>query len=364
MNKIKILKFLDNTIGKQAVSLCRLFRHKKAIPEKLSKFLIIRPGGIGDAVLLLPAIDVIKYKFPDAIIDVLCEKRNHGIFLMKKTINTIYLYDRGVDILRCLRNEYDVVIDTEQWHRLSAVVAYLTGAPMRIGFSTNERKGLFTHTVPYSHDEHEVRSFLNLLKPLMGDTSGIKPEPPFMDIPEEFPGHLLPITLKGDDKIVSICPGATVRERRWGGDKFGAVARNIDDKGYKVLILGGEGDRGDAKKIMAQAEDCIDLTGRTTLSDVAFLLRLSRLFIGADSGILHIAYAVGTPTVSLFGSGIEKKWAPPGEKHIVLNKHLSCSPCTRFGYTPECKRDVECLKNISVDDVIRAAWIILDSSGL
>ena len=139
------------------------------------------------------------------------------------------------------------------------------------------------------------------------------------------------------------------------------MAKALINKGYKIVILGSDPDREDADRINKYTgNNCIDLTGKTSLMDVAVILKKSRLLVTADSGLMHIAYAVGTPTVSLFGSGIEKKWAPRGKKHIVINNHLDCSPCTRFGYTPRCKRGVKCLSSISIDAVTEAVGEILE----
>jgi len=85
------------------------------------------------------------------------------------------------------------------------------------------------------------------------------------------------------------------------------------------------------------------------------------LLITGDSGVLHIAVGVGTRTVSLFGPGIEKKWAPSGDCHMVLNKGLSCSPCTRFGYTPTCRIGARCLAEITVGEVEDAVIRLLTS---
>ena len=126
------------------------------------------------------------------------------------------------------------------------------------------------------------------------------------------------------------------------------------------MILGSRADRTEAEEIKKYAGDSIDLTGKTSLIDVASLLKQCRLLITADSGMMHIAVAVGTPTVSLFGSGIRKKWAPRGNKHIVLDQRLACSPCTKFGYTPRCRNNVECLSSITTDEVIEAADTLLD----
>jgi ADP-heptose:LPS heptosyltransferase len=300
-----------------------------------------------------------KAKLPDADIDVLCEKRNFEIFSLIDEMNKVYLYDKGLDLLTCLKNKYDAVIDTEQWHRLSAAVAYLTGAPVTIGFDTNERARLFTHRIPYSHDDYEVCSFYNLIEPLTGRIQDFKINESFSDIPDKFPSYFLPRSFKGDNRIISIFPGASVVERRWGGERFAKVAKILDARGYTVVILGSHAEREDAEKIKGQTPACVDLTGKTNLRDVANVLKISRLLITADSGLMHMAYAVGTPTISFFGSGIEKKWAPGEEKHIVLNKRLECSPCTRFGYTPRCKRNAECMKLITVEDVYDKAIELL-----
>ncbi len=359
MNKIKLLKFFDRIIGTPLVFLLSLIDYRKATLLQIKRILFIRPGGIGDAVLLLPAIDALKSRFPDSDIDILCEKRNAEIFRLSNVIDNIYLYDRGLDLFRSLKNKYDVVIDTEQWHRLSAVVAYLSGATIRIGFDTNERAKLFTHRIPYSHGDYEVYSFLHLIEPLIDGSCDFKADEPFINIKNDVASHLQD-ELKNKDRVIAIFPGASVMERRWGGDKFGAVAKILSDKGYDIIILGSDADRADDERIKKHAGNCVDLAGRTNLRDIAAVLKKSRLLITADSGLMHIAYAVGTPTVSLFGSGIEKKWAPEGKGHVVINKNLGCSPCTRFGYTPHCKRDVECLSLISVEDVVAAVKTILD----
>jgi lipopolysaccharide heptosyltransferase II len=362
MNKIKFLKLFDKVVGKPFVWLLSIrWEDKKEIPEKFKKVLFIRPGGIGDAVLLLPAIHLLRENFPDSYIDVLCEKRNADIFRFSRDINRIYLYDKGFDLLKYIWNRYDVVIDTEQWHRLSAIVAYLTNAPIRIGFDTNERGRLFTHRIPYSQDDYEVYSFLHLIDPITEKPLSFDVNKSFIDterISLSCSSFLKEI--KNNDEYIAIFPGASVKERRWGGEKYGQVAKVFQDRGYKIVIFGSHADTEDAAKIKEYADNSLDLTGKTFLKEVAAILKYCKLLITADSGLMHIAYAVGTSTVSLFGSGIEKKWAPRGKKFIVINKHLSCSPCTKFGYTPRCKRNVECLSSISVAEVIKAVEMILN----
>jgi lipopolysaccharide heptosyltransferase II len=353
MNKIALLKSVDKVLGRLLVSLLgKNDNEQKPHVPMSGKILVIRPGGIGDAVLLLPSIQRLKSAFPDSVIDVLCEKRNAGVFELSEETGRLFLYDRGLELFKCLRNNYDVVIDTEQWHRLSAVVAFFTKAPVRIGFDTNERRKLFTHAVSYSHDLYEVYSFFHLIESVADIAPVFNPDEPFVRIREAIPSRLLPDTGR---EIIAVFPGASVAERRWGGEKYGLLAKALQDKGYQLVILGSTADGAEAARIKEIAPDCVNLTGMTSLREAAIILKHSRLLVTADSGIMHIAYAVGAPTVSIFGSGIEKKWAPVGKAHIVFNKHLACSPCTRFGYTPHCMNKIECLASVSVEEVIKAA---------
>ncbi len=364
MNKIRLLKDIDSLIGKPLVSaLCLIRRKERRASGYPQKILVIRPGGIGDAVLLFPALKAIKIRFPQARVDVLCEKRNAGVIRLAEGIDAIYLYDRKYDLLTCIRNGYDLVIDTEQWHRLSAVVCSLTHAPTRIGFDTNERARLFTHRIPYSHDDYEVYSFLRLLEPLCPGTAVFDADAPFID-----PGHIsishLPWPSGKEGAVVAIFPGASVPERRWGGDRFGEVAGALREKGHGIVVLGSAGDTDDARRIGKYAPESVDLTGRTSLGEAAAVMKRCGLLITADSGLMHLAYAVGTPTVSLFGSGIEKKWAPRGRDHVVINRRLNCSPCTLFGTTPPCGRATACLSSIGVDEVKKAAFGVLGGNRI
>lgn len=357
MNKIKLLKTIDRIAGKLIVSFIgsKNLTSNNSLSE-LKSILIIRPGGIGDAVLLLPAINMLKTSLPHSNIEILCEKRNAGIFELCNDIKRVFLYDQDFELVKCLRNRYDAVIDTEQWHRLSAVISYMIKSPVKIGFDTNERRKLFTHKIAYSHEDYEVYSFLNLIKPLIIFSMEFNTEIPFIDIKDKIPSKFL---LDKGKEIIAIFPGATVPERKWGGDKYGLVAKALQDKGYSIIILGSHADKNEAEKIKKQASDSIDLTGKTSLKETAIILKHCCLLITADSGLMHIAYGVGTPTVSLFGSGIEKKWAPQGKNHITLNKYLPCSPCTKFGYTPPCPNNFKCMNLISVAEVISASEKIL-----
>jgi len=338
-----------------------LSRPPAASGKSIQNILIIRPGGIGDAVLLIPAIIALKNAYPHACISVLAEKRNSAIFSLCPEVDAIFNYDKPAEIFAVLRGTYDVVIDTEQWHRLSAVVARCLRATQSIGFATNERKKLFTHAIGYSHDAYEVRSFKELLTPLMGTVSA-NPDANFLMIPTDAARHATQMLESFSGKrVVALFPGGSIPERRWGSDRFHILAQLLMKRGYAVVVVGGDDDRESGAEITRNLGiNAITLCGKSSLIETAAVLQEAAILISGDSGILHIGYGLGIKTVALFGPGIEIKWAPRGKNHVAINKNLSCSPCTKFGYTPHCKNDAACMKQISAAEVYSAAITLLE----
>lgn len=346
------MKAFDNFIG-NILALIFPAPKRKEVTFPITSLLLIRPGGIGDAVLLAWAIHFIKKIHPQVCISVLVEHRNEGVFLLVPKVDNVFCYDCPRDFIQVLLGRYDVVIDTEQWHRLSAVVARLVRAPVKIGFATNERLRMFTHSVPYSHEDYEADSFRRLLVPLGIDQKLVDQGAPFLKVPvlaSQKAASLLESL--GGKAFVVIFPGASIPERRWGSEHFSVVARCLAENEYRVVVVGGREDREQGEIIVGAGG--LNLAGLTSLVETAAVIARSRLLISSDSGVLHIAVGLGVPTLSLFGPGIAAKWAPRGDDHIVINKNFPCSPCTRFGYTPKCPINAKCMADITVDEVVDA----------
>lgn len=361
MTRIQLLKLLDSSAGAPAIRLAARVAPRLRGDGVPTSILFIRPGGIGDAVHLIPAINAVKAAYPGAVIDILAERRNSAIFGLCPHVRTLFRYDLPVELLRALHASHDVVIDTEQWHRLSAVMARLTRAPVLIGYATNERCRMFTHPVAYSHDDYEVESFFHLLAPLgieHAQAAGRFLAPPAM---AAVRASMLLESVAGMPFVV-LFPGASIEERKWGAGKFRRVAELLSLAGFAVVVVGGGEDRDQGDRIIGGVVGGgvgINLAGRTSLTDTAAVIDASSLLVSGDSGVLHIAAGLGKPTVSLFGPGRAKKWAPRGERHIVINRGLSCSPCTTYGTTPPCPHDARCMGEIGADEVFRAAMLLL-----
>lgn len=328
-------------------------------PENVRNVLVIRPGGIGDAVLFYPMLQALKEAWPEAALHVLAERRNAGVFHANDRADHVILYDTGggSELVRALRRSYDVVVDTEQYHYLSAVIAHLAKAPVKCGFDTRGRGGLFTHRVHYDDHTYEVFSFLNLSRAVTGRTAIFDAEAPFFPIREA----LLDLARKryGIERgrgTVVIQPGASIMQRCWEPEKFLALARWIASRGWKLILVGGRSEQGAAGTIAAGVPNgrALDLCGKIPLEETAAVVALCDLYVGSDTGPLHIAYGVGTPTVHLFGPGVLEKWAPKGSRYQAISKDLPCSPCIRYNYVPPCPYNTECMRMITVDEVVEA----------
>ncbi|HPX62422.1 MAG TPA: glycosyltransferase family 9 protein [Deltaproteobacteria bacterium] len=358
--QIALIKTADNYLGRYLSIVLGSQAHRHI--GDISSILIIRPGGIGDAVLLAHSINSIKKSYPNSHITILAERRNCEVFSFVPQADKILCYDRPKEFAEALLGKFDVVIDTEQWYRLSAIVARFVRAPVKIGFNTNERRRMFNHPIPYFQDEYEAISFSSLLTPLGIDQELRKKGESFLIIPASASEKAVCLTEPlGDMPFVVIFPGASISEKRWITAEFGLVAKQLVEGGYQVVVVGSYKDRAESDLICRAGG--LNLAGLTTLTETAAVIARSRLVISGDSGVLHIAVGLGIPTVSLFGPSNVAKWAPKGEKHVVLHSKLECSPCSKFGTIPPCPNDARCMKEITADQVLEAAVSLLQKFG-
>lgn len=356
-----LLKMLDLVAARPAAwALGAMAARRPGSPEALGppgRVLVIRPGGIGDAVLFLPLLQQLRTVWPAARVDLLAERRNSGVVAATGLVDVVYRYDAAGDLARVLRNSYDVVIDTEQYHAMPAIVAYLTRAPRRVGFATNSRRRLLTHPVRYDQATYEAHAFLALGEAATGRPAAWDPTRPFYPVDDASRAFaaaaLAPL---GDRPIVVVHPGASIPERRWPVDRYEHVAAQLARDGAGIVVIGSAADRAAAELITRglPSEAAVNLAGRTTLPQAAAVIQRAKVYLSSDTGPLHLAFAVGTPTVHLFGPGVLSKWGPPGPGFTSIAADVPCSPCTTYGYTPPCCQGAQCMTRIGVNEVYDA----------
>jgi ADP-heptose:LPS heptosyltransferase len=368
LTKTSGLKLIDAAVGGLACRAAGLLRHLARRPalapnpdlKRISRILIIRPGGMGDMLMLLPVIRAVIAAGPQVRIDIVCEKRNFEVLKLAGLDRYALLYDtRPLSLLRrLLGTPYDVAIDTEQFHNFSAILAWLSGAPVRIGFRLNPaRLHLYTHLCGYDVDGHELDQFARLLSPL-----GIAPRELELQAylgagPTPAPSaHAIGALLAQDSKPIAFAPGTSDPYKQWHTSKWKVLARELHARGYTPLVLGGKDEIRRSRRLAGDAPvdaTMIDLTGKLSLIETAAVMKQAAAFIGSDSGLAHLARALGVPTVVLFGPSDPRKWSRPSPEHVVVHKALPCSPCAVFGYRKWC-REIPCMSSITVDEVLEA----------
>ena len=370
--RIRLLKIFDATagallcwVGGLALHLVR--RRADGVPTpgmagiEVRRILVIRPGGMGDMILLQPALKALRRHYPSALIDLVCERRNREIpELAGASVETL-LYD--VQPFRTLRlligRRYDLVIDTEQFHNFSAVMAWVSGAPVRIGFKINPgRNPIYTHLVNYDLEGYEAGEFMRLLAPL-----GIREEVVVAGcLAGDDPSRRRHPDSAGHSALVLLHIGASTRYKHWALENMAALVRRLiteSSAGMSKPVIGLVGGRKDAdlaRRIAALAGEDGQvrvMAGELTLGETAELIGKAVLFIGGDSGLAHLAVALGTPTVVLFGPSDPLKWGVRSPRNAVVCKGLACSPCFIFGYHKRC-HTIACMGGITVDEVVLA----------
>jgi len=353
---LKFLKMLDFIVGGSWAFF--LFSKKKCpLPtqDAIKSILIIRPGGMGDAIFLLPILHELRKKCPNLKIDILCEKRNRDIFSSQKNLcHNIYLYTKQKQLSQVLKNPYDVVIDTEQWHYLSSLVAYFIKAKCSIGFATRRlRKKLFTVAIEFSQDSYELENFKRLFEPISPSVTKIESIVNSFIISDELKklsSEMIP------GKAICLALGASIPLRRINKTLAIEIIKFVDSQNRHIVLLGGNDMFEIARRITKESgsKKVLNYVGQLSVLESAAIIQQSQLFIGPDSGLMHLACAVGTPVIAIFGPGNQQKWGPKGAEHSIVSEKVSCSPCTLFGYTIiRCKNFYPCLQKIEHNSILK-----------
>ena len=379
--KVRVLLFFVDIAGGFIFSVMRMFkgRHEKYEPEKVKKILIFRLDGLGDVVLSTAALREIRNGFPQAEITLVVGPWAAGIADCIPFYNRLIVYDcflfsvfRGnrkprfreeLKFIRALRQaKYDLGIDL-RGDLLSIIPLFLSAAGFRFAKDTRGGGFLLTHVVKWDRkkDKHEKDKTLRLVETLgvAVENREIELNIPANDV-KYIEGYLCEKGVKQADSIISIAPCALYYWRSWPPEKFARVAALLaGNYNFVVILVGSRKDRNILDKISSLAgPKTINSSGGLTLNQVAALINRSVLFIGNDSGLIHIAAAVKTPMIQLFGPGEHEKFGYRSDKNILLIKNdCPCHPCDQR----TCKyQDHWCMDQISVEDVMGAFRKITD----
>ena len=350
-------------------------RRGAAPPERI---LIVKPSSLGDVIHALPVAVALKEAFPAAKVDWVVSRAYAELVAAQPCVDDVLLFDRGRwggrgfwrnrrewwDLVGALRSaNYDVAIDLQGLAR-SALLTRASGAAVRLGLATAREFGRVGYTVtvsPRDPNAHAVERYLQVLRAL-----GVAPpgEPRFaLSIAEEARQRVEAELARElvTESILCVAPGARWETKRWPVERFAeAAARLAEEAGVRVIVVGTEEDRPLAQGICSRVgEQALDWTGRTSLVELAALLHRSALLLTNDSGPMHLAAALGTPVVAVFGPTNPSRTGPYSDRAVVVRSAVPCAPC----YQRRCDRPV-CLEEVGVEDVVGEARALLSGEPL
>ncbi|MFH0731369.1 MAG: lipopolysaccharide heptosyltransferase II [Candidatus Omnitrophota bacterium] len=330
--------------------------------------LIIKISAIGDVVLSIPSLSALRKHFNKAKIVMVVGAKARKIVSNCPYVDELVIFDdahqkgklkKVLDIATGLRREhFDMVIDLQN-NRTSRLLGFLSMAPRRIGFKnkrldfllTDKADGAKLKVSPVEHQFVLLRSL------------GIQSAPGGLELfPSESEQQKIDKVLQnewvGEKQIlIGINIGSSVNwhTKRWDTDNFIKLCRKFSQEGVRVVITGSDDDTRIAEKVISLTETKpINMVARTTLMELASLIKRCNLFISGDSAPLHIACAVSTPCIGLFGPTDSNRHLVPSGSVVSIQKQLPCSPC----YRRMCK-NAKCMQMISVDEVFEAAMKML-----
>lgn len=328
--------------------------------------LIVKLSAIGDVIHTLPSLSALRRLYPQAHITWVVEEAASDLVLNHPQLDEVLIFRRKTWIknikagqvrsvwqevrlfIRNLRQRpYDLVID---FHGLfkSSVIVFLSGGKRKLGYdSLQELSGLFlTEKIPEDMGKHALERYLDFPHYL-----GAKKEkvefilPPSVDA-EKKVNLLLEKYGLNDKDYIAINPVAYWKTKLWDDGNFACLADLISDKLKKKVIFTGSESAPIEKITSMMGANSINLAGQTTLLELACIFKKAQLVVTTDSGPMHLACAVGTPVVALFGPTDPARTGPYGAGHTIIRADLPCSPC----FLKDCLT-IQCMKNITPERV-------------
>jgi len=387
-------RHIDNWVGLVACSLLFLFsriRSRLGGPHqpdlrsttppgqhevpRAQRVLAIKLYGLGNITMLLPAMAALRQGLPGAEIDFLTLRENRTLLERAGVVSHVIgvsadgygrLFGSLWRAFRTIRRRrYDLVIDFEQFAKLSAIIAYLSGAPERIGFNTDgQRRGwLFTTRVVYTDSEHMRGIFMRLLRLL-----GIDSCPEALSLPidaEETArtGAILAEHGVAPDRFplvgVHVVSGPNFYEvplKRWPTRSFAGLCDALVERhGASIVFTGkGDGERALIRETMElMHHPAIDTCDQLSVGELLALLRACHLVVSNDTSVMHLAAALKTPLAALFGPTNPLQYGPGNDEDLVFYKDLFCSPClTNYNLKVSYCSDPVCIRTISVEEAL------------
>jgi heptosyltransferase-1 len=322
---------------------------------------------MGNVVVSLPAIVALKEFFKGKnfflvideaygdIVEPLIRMENVFFFPRKQLkknhfIKRVAIFFRFIHQLRGISP--NIAIDLQGGYA-SSILTYLSGAPVRVARSTAKRAYLYNRKVKLSEGKHKVYNYTDIASAVGAHSIDIYYRLKAVGAKKvSLSKKLLDEGIISDMPIACIHPGAGRFFRQWNSDGFADISDWLFSEGFQVAFVGSSGDLKKIQEIISLTKHTMyNLGGKLSLGELMalleILLEINSLYIGNDSGPLHLAAAMGIPVIALFGPGVDRRWRPLSEKSILLRGNKRCQKCKG----KDCQFDFICIRTLSSEAV-------------
>lgn len=351
------LRKLDRWLGVPLIFSLGLLRRKRrwrgGQPKRVG---ILISAAIGDTIVFSAVLNDLKAAYPHCHCTVFCGPSNHAIFSLIPQVDEVVKLPVTNPLVsaRMIRahGRFDLWIDTGQWMRVSALLTWAARSCFSVGFRTQGqgRHWIYDLAVEHSASVHEVENFRRLIQFLGVSATGF----PSIDMDGLDKGHVV---------VHAFAGGTKPYLKEWPRERWVSVIDGLTGQNRVVYLTGIGADAESAEAIRSDCghpERVISVAGKLSFVETAQLLKDAGVVISVNTGILHLAAALGCDVIGLHGPTSPVRWGPLSARGVVVSSRLDCAPCLNLGFDYGCSVN-RCMQAISANEVLRPALSILAS---
>jgi ADP-heptose:LPS heptosyltransferase len=358
-----MLRMVDRFAGIPVVWLLgTLRRHRSAsVPNDPREVAFLQTAAIGDTVLSSAIVQDWKHLYPNSAVTLFTGSSNYDIARLIPGVDKVTRLPvtHPLDAIRVIRSagHFDVWLDFGAWPRINAILSWVANADLKVGFMTagQHRHYVYDHVARHDPHDHEIRNYRRLLEAIGVDGGGNLPA---------LRHHTSAVV---NNRItVHMFPGGSRSYlKEWPEQNWVRLLAVLAEEGYEIFLTGADVDRDRALAVTAQVRNngrISVVAGTQTMSDVVTILHSSRIVISVDTGIMHIASALGAALIALHGPTTPDRWGPLNANAVALQSGAGCAPCIMLGFESRCT-DARCMAGITVDAVLDALKGLMKQEG-
>jgi ADP-heptose:LPS heptosyltransferase len=354
----KLYRFLDKYVGIPLVAAAGLLLKRRVrIPATIKRIGIAKTACIGDTILLDGVSKDLREAWPEAEQVFFAGRDNYQMAKMLEEIDEVILLPMDRPWIAAKRiyeaGCFDLWLDFSQWARIDALLTLTARSTCKIGFMTPRQYRHYGYDIYIEHrnDVHELENYRNLIR-----AAGIKPEALPVLVKNSHTGSSINFLLNKPYIVIHMFPGGSMAHmKEWPEEQWLRVAYFCLNEGWAVALTGGPGDFTRAQDFTEKLKGkgaVINLAGSLRLQQLPILLANAALVVSVDTGVMHIAAAVGARMIAIHGPTSPRRWGPLSPRAKVIEpENMSCAPCLHLGFEYNCDANY-CLKFISAQVVI------------